>query len=211
MKTTMIFGASGGIGSAIGEYLKEKEFSVAAAVRNVNGNTIDFAEVVVAGDFGSSQDVAILIREIAEEVSQIDLWVYAAGDIQYKKQADQKDADWTRIFNANIFGAQKTLQASMPLLAEDAHIMFIGAYTDRLTMPGLSAYTASKAALAAYSAVLEKELRGKKVSLIRPSAVDTPFWEKVPFKLPLNALQPEDVAAKVFTAYSQGLSGLVDI
>ena len=211
MKTTMIFGASGGIGSAIGEYLKEKEFSVAAAVRNVNGNTIDFAEVVVAGDFGSSQDVAILIREIAEEVSQIDLWVYAAGDIQYQKQADQSDLDWERIFNANLFGAQKTLKASMPLLAEDAHIMFIGAYTDRLTMPGLSAYTASKAALAAYSAVLEKELRGKKVSLIRPSAVDTPFWEKVPFKLPPNALQPEDVAAKVFTAYSQGLSGLVDI
>lgn len=211
MKTAMIFGAGGGIGSAIGKYLNEKGFTVAAAVRNLNGVPMDFADFVVEGDFGSEQDVNGMVRESAEELETIDLWIYAAGDIQYAKNTDAENGDWLRIFDANLFGAQRTLKESMHLLAEDAHIMFIGAYTDRLLMPGLSAYTASKAALAAYSAVLEKELRGKKVSLIRPSAVNTSFWEKVPFKLPANALQPEDVAERVFTAYSQGLSGLVDM
>jgi len=211
MDTVMIFGAGGGIGSAIGKLLKEKGFKIAAAVRNINGAKMPFADVVVEGEFGSEQDVKAMIRESAEEIDQIDLWIYAAGDIQYAKNAEAESGEWMRIFDANFFGAQRSLKASLPLLADDAHIIFIGAYTDRLLMPGLSAYTASKAALAAYSAVLEKELRGKKVSLVRPSAVDTPFWEKVPFKLPANALQPEDVAEKIWSAYSQGLSGLVDL
>jgi len=211
MDTVMIFGAGGGIGSAIGKLLKEKGFTIAAAVRNINGAKMPFADVVVEGEFGSEQDVKAMIRESAEEIDQIDLWIYAAGDIQYAKNAEAESREWMRIFDANFFGAQRSLKASLPLLADDAHIIFIGAYTDRLLMPGLSAYTASKAALAAYSAVLEKELRGKKVSLVRPSAVDTPFWEKVPFKLPANALQPEDVAEKIWSAYSQGLSGLVDL
>jgi NADP-dependent 3-hydroxy acid dehydrogenase YdfG len=211
MDTIMIFGAGGGIGSAIGKLFKEKGFKVAAAVRNMNGAKMPFADVVVEGEFGSEQDVKAMIRESAEEIDQIDLWIYAAGDIQYAKNAEAESGDWMRIFDANFFGAQRSLKASLPLLADDAHIIFIGAYTDRLLMPGLSAYTASKAALAAYSAVLEKELRGKKVSLMRPSAVDTLFWEKVPFKLPANALQPEDVAEKIWSAYSQGLSGLVDL
>jgi len=211
MKTIMIMGAYGGIGSAIGTYFKEKGHSVVAGVRKTNDSDLTFADVIVEGDFASEQDSAVMARAAAEEVDQIDVWVYAAGDIHYEKAKSQKAEDWVRMFNANLFGAQRTLKECLPLLSDDAHIVFIGAYTDRLTMPGLSAYTASKAALAAYTAVLEKELQGKKVSLIRPAAVDTPFWEKVPFKLPANALQPQDVAEKVFTVSTQGLTGLVDL
>lgn len=211
MKTIMVYGAAGGIGSAIGKYFKDRGSAVVAGVRHANGNGLVFADVIVEGDFSSEQDAAAMARAVAEEVDQIDLWIYAAGDIHYETAQNQNADDWMRMFNANLFGAQQTLKESLPLLAADAHIMMVGAYTDRLTMPGLSAYTASKAALAAYSAVIEKELRGMKVSLIRPSAVDTPFWKKVPFKLPANALLPEDVAQKVFSVFVQGLSGLVDL
>jgi 3-oxoacyl-[acyl-carrier protein] reductase len=211
MKTIMIYGAAGGIGSAIGQLFKDKGSAVIAGVRHANGNGLAFADVIVEGDFASEQDAAAMARSVAEEVDQVDMWIYAAGDIHYAKAQHQNGDDWMRMFNANLFGAQRALKASLPLLAADAHIMFVGAYTDRLTLPGLSAYTASKAALAAYSAVIEKELQGKKVSLIRPSAVNTAFWQKVPFKLPANALQPEDVAEKVFNVYTQGLTGLVDL
>ena len=210
MKTAMIFGAAGGIGSAIGHYLKSKGMLVVAGVRHIESG-LNFSDLVIQGDFSREADAMRMIREAAEEIDQIDLWVYAAGDIGYAKLGEGNSAGWEQIFSANITGAHYTLSASFPLLAEDAHVMFIGAYTDRLIMPGLAAYTASKAALAAYSAIVEKELRGKKVVLIRPAAVDTPFWKKVPFKLPTNAMLPEAVAEKVHAAYMQGLTGLVDL
>lgn len=210
MKTAMIFGASGGIGSAIGRYLKSMGMLVIAGVRD-SENDLNFADLVIQGDFARDADAKCMVREAAEEIERIDLWVYAAGDIGYAKIGEGNSASWDQIIGANITGAHHTLSACVPLLAEDAHVMFIGAYTDRLLMPGLAAYTASKAALAAYSAVVEKELRGKKVVLIRPAAVDTPFWKKVPFKLPANAMRPEAIAEKVYAAYVQGLTGLVDL
>jgi len=211
MKTAMIFGASGGIGSAIGQYLDKKDFSIIASIRHLNGKNLDFADMIVQGDLALDSDVKKMLRECAEEVDQIDLWVYAAGDIHNARIDEQKAEEWRRIYDANLFGVQRALTASIPLLANDAHIILIGAYTDRLTVPGLSAYTTSKAALTAYSAIIAKEQRGKKVSLIRPSAVATSFWEKVPFRLPADALQPHDVAEKIFSAYEQGLTGLVDM
>jgi NADP-dependent 3-hydroxy acid dehydrogenase YdfG len=210
MKTAMIFGASGGIGSAIGRELKSMGMAVVAGVRDTESD-LTFADLVIQGDFARDAEAKRMVREAAEEIERIDLWVYAAGDIGYAKIGEGNSASWDQIIGANITGAHHTLSASVPLLAEDAHVMFIGAYTDRLLMPGLAAYTASKAALAAYSAVVEKELRGKKVVLIRPAAVDTPFWKKVPFKLPANAMRPEAIAEKVHAAYVQGLTGLVDL
>jgi len=211
MKTAMIIGAGGGIGSAIGKLLYSKDFSIVAGIRKLNGAPLEFADVIVEGDLARDEDVTRMVQETAGEIDQIDLWIYAAGDIAHEKTAQQKMKDWEKIFNANLFGAKRTLTESLPYLSDDAHIMFIGAYTDRLMMSGLSAYTASKSALATYSAIIAKELRGKKVSLIRPAAVDTTFWDKVPFKLPANALKPEEVAQKVLLTYEQGLIGLVDI
>ncbi len=210
MKTAIIFGASGGIGYAIGEKFHDEGISVIAGVRKMKTD-LNFADLVIEGDFASEAEVAQMVNENAEDIGQIDVWIYAAGDIGYQKINDLTSENWIRIFGANVFGAKNTLSACYPLLAEDAHVMFLGAYTDRLMIPGLSAYTASKSSLAAFSSIVEKELRGRKVSLIRPSAVDTPFWEKVPFKLPAGALSPQEVAEKVFLTYKQSLTGLVDL
>ena len=45
---------------------------------------------------------------------------------------------------------------------ENAHIIFIGAVSERLKLPGLSAYAASKAGLEAFAEVLGKEERKKR-------------------------------------------------
>lgn len=93
----------------------------------------------------------------------------------------------------------------------DAHLMFISAQVSRLIIPGFSAYAASKAALESYAAFAEKELRPRKITLVRPSAVDTKFWNKVPFSPPTSALNPDFVANRILSSYRQGLSGLLDI
>jgi hypothetical protein len=40
--------------------------------------------------------------------------------------------------------------------------------------------------------------------------VNTPLWEKVPFRQPAHALEPEDVASRIVSAYQEGHKGVLD-
>lgn len=209
-KTIFIAGASGGIGRALAQIAKEKSFDVIAAARDTS-DLEGLGYQLIDVDFAKPADTRQMAREAAGITQRIDVWAYTAGDILSSKSWQMETKDWQRIFDANLNGAQNALTACLPLLAADAHLFFIGAYTDRLVLPGLGAYAASKAALETYTAVLEKELKDRKVTLVRPAAVNTPFWEKVPFRIPANALAPEEVAEQMLAAYEQGLSGLLDL
>jgi NADP-dependent 3-hydroxy acid dehydrogenase YdfG len=209
-KTIFIAGAAGGIGSALAALSRKQGFEVIAAARDTTALE-GLGYQLIDVDFAKPLDTARMALEAAGFTQTIDLWAYTAGDIISSRSWKTDTWDWQRIFDANLNGAQNTLKACLPLLAVDAHLFFIGAYIDRLVMPGLGAYAASKAALGAYSAVLEKELLGRKVTLVRAAAVNTLFWEKVPFRIPANALAPEAVAEHMLAAYEQGSSGLLDL
>lgn len=209
-KSIFIAGASGGIGKALAKLAYNHGFDVIAAARDTS-SLQDLGYQLVEADFSKPMDIRQMALEAAQLTSTIDLWAYTAGDILTASSWQTDAWDWQRIFDANLNGAQKVFQACLPLLADDAHLFFIGAYIDRLVLPGLGAYAASKAALGAYTAVLEKELLGRKVTLVRAAAVNTLFWEKVPFRIPANALTPEAVAEQMLAAYEQGSSGLLDL
>jgi NAD(P)-dependent dehydrogenase (short-subunit alcohol dehydrogenase family) len=89
--------------------------------------------------------------------------------------------------------------------------MYLGAVSERLRLPNLAAYTAAKTGLEAFVEVLRKEERKRRVTLVRPGAVDTPLWEKVPLRLPNNALTPFQVSRQILEAYEQGHTGTLDI
>ena len=53
--------------------------------------------------------------------------------------------------------------------------------------------------------------RKRRVTLVRPAAVDTPLWDKAPFKLPPGALSPDETAARILAAYRDGHRGVLDL
>jgi NAD(P)-dependent dehydrogenase (short-subunit alcohol dehydrogenase family) len=118
---------------------------------------------------------------------------------------------WRRILDANLSGAFLAAHYSLPLLAGDAHLVFLGAVSERMRLPGLAAYAAAKAGLEALAETLRKEERRRRVTVVRPGAVETAIWEKVPFKMPHRALKPEDVAGRIVAAYDEGHSGVLDL
>ena len=120
-------------------------------------------------------------------------------------------ATWRRILDANLSGAFLAVHDSLPLLTADAPLVFLGAVSERLRLPGLSAYVAAKAGLEAFAEVLRKEERKRRVILVRPGAVNTAFWQKVPFRMPANALSPEEVAERVVAAVESGREGTLDL
>jgi NAD(P)-dependent dehydrogenase (short-subunit alcohol dehydrogenase family) len=165
----------------------------------------------VQADVADGYAVGQAVMALNGDMDAVDLWVYAIGDIAFTKVADLSPTDWTRILNANLNGAFLALHHSLPLLAPDAHLVFIGALTEQLQLPRLAAYAAAKAGLEAFVAVLRKEDRKRKVTLVRPGAVDTKFWERGPATLPKDHLQPGDVAKAILTAYQEGETGQIDL
>ncbi len=210
MKTAMIWGASGGIGSALVTTLAEQGWQVVAIARNAE-NLNNITPLVLEADVSRPHDVERAILAASQEVDQIDLWVYAAGDIASVKVEEMAPVDWQRILDANLTGAFTTAHYSLPLLAPDAHLFFLGAVSERMQMPGLSAYAAAKAGLEAFAESLRKEARKRRVTVVRPGAVATPFWENVPFRMPANAMTPEAVAAAILSAYEAQHSGKLDL
>lgn len=209
MKTAMIWGASGGIGSAIARKLVADGWQVIAAVRN--GEDVSGAALTVQADVTDARQVETAVLSAAYEVDSVDLWVYAAGDILSAKIEAMTPEDWQRIIDANLLGPYLTTHYSLPLLAENAQLVFLGAVSERLRLPGLSAYAAAKSGLEAFAESLRKEQRKRRVLVVRPGAVATPFWDKVPLRLPKDAASPEKVSAKILEAYENGVSGTLDL
>jgi 3-oxoacyl-[acyl-carrier protein] reductase len=151
------------------------------------------------------------VLALAQELDEFSMFVYAAGDITSEPLAKMKPATWQRIMDANLTGAYLTAHYSLPLLAEDAALVFIGAISERLRLPGLTAYVAAKAGLEAMVEALRKEERRRRVILVRPAAVNTDFWEKVPFRIPANAQSPQAVAEKIVEAGRSAGSVVMDV
>jgi NADP-dependent 3-hydroxy acid dehydrogenase YdfG len=210
MKTAMIWGASGGMGRALVSTLVERGWQVVAVARHT-GVLATMIPLVFEADVSKPHDVERAVLAAGQEVEQVDLWVYAAGDILAAKVEEMGPAEWQRIMDANLTGAFTTVHASFPLLAPDAHLFFLGAVSERMQMPGLAAYAAAKAGLEAFAEALRKEARRRKVTVVRPGAVATAFWNKVPFRMPANAMAPEAVAAAILSAYETQHSGKLDL
>jgi NADP-dependent 3-hydroxy acid dehydrogenase YdfG len=210
MRTAMIWGASGGIGRAFVKRLTDDGWHVIALARRVD-NVHNSATSIHEIDVDSPETIERAVLAASQEVEEVNLWVYAIGDIILKKIQDLVPEEWTRIVKANLTGAYLASHYSLPLLADDAHLVFIGAVSERLHLPGLAPYVATKAGLEAIAETLRKEESDRRVTLVRPSSVATSFWEKVPFSMPSNAQQPEDLTEQVLRAVEEGHSGVLNL
>lgn len=210
MNTALIWGASGGIGLALAELLTREDWQVLGVARSTQ--PLDERNIpAYAADLARPADVAAAAHWAALESDGVDLWVYAAGAMLGRALADTSDDEWTRLLHANITGAHTAFTQSLPLLPSGAHLVFTSAYVDRILLPNIGAYAVGKAALDAYAQVLAKELRDRRISIVRMGAVDTPLWHDAPFRLPRGAKQPAEVAQVILAAHQSGHKGVLEL
>ena len=211
VEKAVIWGVTGGIGRAVAHKLQSEGWQVLGIARDPS-TLSDLDIPTYAADFARDADVAAASLWIAQEVGEVNLWVYAAGDILAQPLSETTMDEWTRIFDANTVGAHLAIQHSLPTVATRGQMVFIGAYVERITLPRLGAYAAAKAALEAYTKVLAKEIRDRRITLLRVGAVETPIWDKVPFNPPRQGIfAPADVADAILQAYKDGHKGVLDL
>ncbi len=210
MSTVFIWGASGGIGRALVNTFAGEGWAVHGAARNMGAMPEGVSEryTFEAGKAGSYKEIALLL---AQDAVELDLVIYAAGGMHTAKLEDLGAASWGQVLDANLNGAYLGVQSLLHLVPKGGHVMVIGAYVNKITLPKFGAYTTAKAALEPMMTIFQKENRRKNFTLVRPPAVDTAFWEQVPFNLPDGALAPEQVARAILDHYKAGESGTLDL
>lgn len=204
MPSALIWGASGGIGSALVNLLKQKNWTVFGVARDENKIPASAdGHFTCNADNPASFDQAVSL--IARQTDAIDWMIYAIGGIRANLIEKMPIEDWHTTFTINLHGAFYATRASLDILNKQAHMTFLGAYPEKITLPRMSAYTAAKVGLEAYVNILKKEHRKHIITLVRLPAVNTPFWLNVPFKMPDYALSPESVAQSLLMHYDKGI------
>jgi NAD(P)-dependent dehydrogenase (short-subunit alcohol dehydrogenase family) len=100
----------------------------------------------------------------------VDIVINNAGFLVNKPFVEQSEEDWQNQFDVNVFSPARLIRFLYPwlLLSRNAHIVNItsmGGFQGSSKFPGLSAYSASKAALGTLTECLAVEFSGKGISV----------------------------------------------
>lgn len=212
----LLVGADSTIGQSVAKAFLEEEWEVWAIGRHAErfASGVQWAHTVLnVADFEQMNAAAQALQAHLQPLGgrQIDAMVYAVGDILAQKTHEMSLEAWQRIMDANLTGAFVATRVFSPMFSAEPHLFFIGALTERLILPGLSAYATAKGGLEVFAQVLAKEQPRWKITVVRPGAVATRFWERVPFRMPPKTLQPDDVALRILEAYYSEQRGNLDL
>lgn len=186
-KVVLITGASAGIGRAAALAFAREGAHLVLAARNEAALVDVQAELasyggrvlVVPTDVTVDSDLEALVAAALAEFGRLDVLVNNAGIGLGGLLQDASPARLNQVIDTNLYGAMRLTQLVTPLMVGQGvgHIINVGAGLSKVPMPGMAAYVASKAALAAFTDSLRRELDndGVRVSLIVPGLTRTAF------------------------------------
>lgn len=181
-KTVIITGASSGLGAAVAVRLGREGMRVALAARRAASLEQVAAQIQAAGgqalvlptDVRDQRAVQRMVASVLGEWGQIDVLFNNAG-LGCEAPVDQIDPDKLRNQVAvNVVGAIECAQAVLPAMRErnTGHIINVSSIAGLIPLPGWSTYSATKAAICAFSEAVRRELRGTQVRV----TAFCPYW-----------------------------------
>jgi short-subunit dehydrogenase len=172
--------------------------------------------IYVAADVSDRSQVENVARIAGSTYGRIDTWVNDAGTSVYARLDQVSEADSRRLFDINFWGVVNGSLVAVPyLMRQGGSLINIGSEVSEAVVPLQGMYSASKHAVKGFTDALRIELEDVakapiSITLIQPTAVDTPFphnaknyMDKEP-KLPSPMIDPEKVADAILEAATEG-------
>jgi NAD(P)-dependent dehydrogenase (short-subunit alcohol dehydrogenase family) len=137
----------------------------------------------VPGDVASLNDLDRLYELVNEYGRKIDVVFANAGISQHAPFGTVEEKFFDLHFDANVKGLFFTVQKALPLLKDGASIILNASIATIKGFPGISVYSATKAAVRSFARTWTNELRERhfRVNAISPGHIDTPIlesWQK---------------------------------
>lgn len=163
--------------------------------------------VLVPGDIGDPAHCRAIIGKAVEEFGRLDILVNNAAFQMVRQSLEEiPDEEWVHTFNTNIHSQFFLTKAALPHMKPGSAIVNTSSVNSDKAPPSLIAYSATKAAIANFTASLGQSLaeKGIRVNCVAPGPIWTPlipstmpeeevksFGQSVPMKRPG---QPKEVA-----------------
>jgi NAD(P)-dependent dehydrogenase (short-subunit alcohol dehydrogenase family) len=213
-KAALVTGGSSGIGLAIARALGEDGYGITLSARRpeklteaANGLRDEGLEVIdVAANMADEEDLAKLVTAHKEEYGRLDVLINNAGvgigEAMHEMTTKKVDMQ----LDVNLRAIILMTRECLPLLKEaggehgKALIINTASVAGKSPQPWLSVYSATKAAVLAWSVSTQKEVAGSGIGVtaLAPGFVDTPMTEFVKGQVPAEEMiRPEDLAESV--------------
>ena len=175
----LLTGASSGVGfEAVLELILKSENKVIALARSADklSRLLEIAKGLnpectlfpVQFDLVNDDIEQGLKPFIAEKFGHIDVLINNAGSLDVKPFAESSEVDFVEMLQSNFLNHVRLIQGLLPLMQSPSHIVNIGSmggFQGSAKFAGLSAYSASKAALHNFTECLAEELKERKISV----------------------------------------------
>jgi short-subunit dehydrogenase len=187
-KVWYVTGASQGLGLNLVKKLLHSGYRVAATSRNAQ--TLKDAVGVIdtdrflplAVDLGNLDCIEESIRQTITAFGRIDVLVNNAGYGMAGTVEEIVERDIRNIFDVNVLATINVTRSILPVMRKQksGFIINMGSVAGFVGAPGWSVYSATKAAVAAFSEVLALDVKefGIKVTVVEPSGFRTGFLSK---------------------------------
>lgn len=187
-QAVVITGATSGIGLATARSAARAGAKLTLAGRSENALRQIEQELRAAGcevecvvaDVGQEGEVRKVAEAARNRFGGFDTWVNNAGVSIYGRSLDVPVEDQRRLFETNFWGVVHGSRVALEHLRERGGALInVGSVVSDRAFPLQGAYSASKAAVKAYTDTLRMELEQEgapvSVTLVQPGSIDTPF------------------------------------
>lgn len=186
IKTIVIGGITGGIGSALARRLVEAGHEVhgfARSAEKIDALKADLKIEVSQVDATEPEQIAQYLKSVHQSAGKIDAYVHAIGSIFLKPAHLTSPEDWQSTLQKNLSSAFYALRACTPLMQKQSSgtCLFFSTAAAQIGIANHEAIAAAKGGLEALvrSAAATYSSRGLRINAIAPSLTDTPLAKPI--------------------------------
>ena len=212
-QTIVITGATSGIGLTTARMAAEQGAKLVLVARNeealreladeINGK--GGHAIYHAADVAAEYELREAANKAKMEFGGFDTWINNAGGSVYGRIIEVPTEDLRRMFETNVWGVVNGSKIAVEHLRErSGALVNVGSEVSDAVIPIQGMYSASKHAVKAFTEALRMELEADglpvAVSLVKPTAINTPFPQNAKNYLPYEPDLPSPVYAPELVA-----------